>query len=245
MISIILAAGQGTRMRPLSYYIPKILLPVRGRPVLDYLIENMENVEVKHHYIVVSEHVEAIETYLDKTGKTNMSIIRALGWETGGDLSIAFEEVGDKEDAIVMNGDIITDVDMGELSNFHMEHNSTVSMALLELTDDQEAKRFGQIVLADDSSVTEFSEKNQSGRRKSNLVNVGFYIFNKNFISHRNEYMTPRKFKIEHELFPKLAQEHKLFGMKMNIDYWWDVGTTSTYLKAEHFFINSKSIIPP
>jgi len=245
MISIILAAGQGTRMRPLSYFIPKILLPVRGKPVLDYLIDNMRNVEVDHHYIVASEHVEAIETYLDKTGKKNISTIRGLGWETGGDLSIAFEEIGDGDDAIVMNGDIITDVDMGQLYSFHKEHKPLVSMSLLELNDEEEAKRFGQIEIDKDSAIIEFSEKNQSGIRKSKLVNVGFYIFSRDFISHRSEYMTPRKFKIERDLFPRLAHEHKLFGRKMDINYWWDVGTMSSYLKAEHFFINGKGIIPP
>ena len=245
MISIILAAGQGTRMRPLSYFIPKILLPVRGKPVLDYLIDNMKNVEIDHHYIVASEHVEAIDAYLEKTGKKNISTIRGLGWETGGDLSIAFEEIGDESDAIVMNGDIITDVDMGQLYRFHKEKDPMVSMSLLELNDEEEAKRFGQIEIAEDSSIKEFSEKNQSAVRKSNLVNVGFYIFSRKFISHRSEYMTPRKFKVERELFPRLAHEHKLFGMKMDISYWWDVGTMSSYLKAEHFFINGKGIIPP
>jgi len=245
MISIILAAGQGTRMRPLSYFIPKILLPVRGKPVLDYLIDNMKNVDVDHHYIVASEHVEIIGNYLEKTGMKNISTIRGLGWETGGDLSIAFEEVRDFDDAIVMNGDIITDVDMAQLYRFHIEHNSPVSMALLELNDEEEAKRFGQIEIDKDSAITEFSEKNQSGVRKSKLVNVGFYIFSREFISHRSEYMMPRKFKLEEELFPRLAHERKLFGMRMDINYWWDVGTMSSYLKAEHFFINNKGIIPP
>jgi len=245
MISIILAAGQGARMRPLSYFIPKILLPVRGKPVLDYLIDNMRNVDVDHHYIIASEHVEAIETYLDKTNKKNISTIRGLGWETGGDLSIAFEEIGDRDDAIVMNGDIITDVDMEQLYRFHREHNPLVSMALLELNDEEEAKRFGQIEIDKDSAITEFTEKNQSGIRKSKLVNVGFYIFSREFISRRSEYMMPRKFKLEQDLFPRLAHERKLFGMRMDINYWWDVGTMSSYLKAEHFFINNKGIIPP
>jgi len=245
MISIILAAGQGTRMRPLSYFIPKILLPVRGKPVLDYLIDNMRNVDVSHHYIVASEHVEAIENYLEKTGKKNISTVRALGWETGGDLSIAFEEIGDSDDAIVMNGDIITDVDMGQLYRFHREHNALVSMALLELNDEEEARRFGQVELDKDFAITEFLEKNQSGIRKSKLVNVGFYIFSKEFISHRSEYMMPKKFKLERDLFPRLAHERKLYGMRMDINYWWDVGTMSSYLKAEQFFINNKKIIPP
>lgn len=245
MISIILAAGQGTRMRPLSYFIPKILLPVRGQPVLDYLLENMKNLEVEHHYIVLSEHAEAVETYLEKTGKSNISIIRGLGWETGGDLAIAFEQIGNVEDTIVMNGDIITDVDMSQLYHFHRENDSLVSMSLLELNDPEEVKRFGSITIADDSSIVEFSEKKEVHNGTSNLVSVGFYIFDKKFISNRHRYMTPRKFKIEYDLFPRLAQEHKLYGMKMNINYWWDVGTMTSYLKAEHFFINGKSIIPP
>lgn len=245
MISIILAAGQGTRMRPLSYFIPKILLPVRGQPVLDYLLDNMKNVDVKHHYIVVSEHEEAIETYLEKTGKNNISIIRGLGWETGGDLAIAFENIGDLDDAIVMNGDIITDVDMSQLYSFHKEHSPLVSMSLLELNDPEEAKRFGSITLAEDYSISEFTEKKELSEKRNNLVSVGFYIFDKKFISNRHKYMTPRKFKIEYDLFPRLAQEHNLYGMKMNIKYWWDVGTMASYLRAEHFFINDKSIIPP
>ena len=232
-------------MRPLSYFIPKILLPVRGKPVLDYLIDNMKNVDVKHHYIVASEHVEEIDAYLEKTGKDNITTLRGLGWETGGDLSIAFEEVGGEDDAIVMNGDIITDVDMGSLYDFHVKKNPLVSMALFELDDENEAKRFGQIEIDADSAITEFLEKNDTGKRRSNLVNVGFYIFSKDFISQREKYMTPRKFKIERELFPRLAHEHKLFGMKMDINYWWDVGTMQSYLKAERFFINGEGIIPP
>jgi len=205
----------------------------------------MRNVDVSHHYIVASEHVEAIENYLEKTGKKNISTVRALGWETGGDLSIAFEEIGDSDDAIVMNGDIITDVDMGQLYRFHREHNALVSMALLELNDEEEARRFGQVELDKDFAITEFLEKNQGGIRKSKLVNVGFYIFSREFISHRSEYMMPKKFKLERDLFPRLAHERKLFGMRMDINYWWDVGTMSSYLKAEQFFINNKGIIPP
>ena len=201
MISIILAAGQGRRMRPLSYFIPKILLPVRGQPVLEYLLSNMKNVDVKHHYIVVSEHAEAIETYLEKTGKNNISIVRGLGWETGGDLAVAFEEIGDSDDAIVMNGDIITDVDMNQLYCFHKEHTPLISMSLLELNDSTEAKRFGSITLADDYSISEFLEKNELNDKSNNLVSVGFYIFDKKFISNRHKYMTPRKFKIEYDLF--------------------------------------------
>ena len=245
MISIILAAGQGTRMRPLSYVIPKILLPVRGKPVLDYLFANLQNMNIKHHYIVVSEQYDTVQTYIDKVGISNVSVIKGLGWETGGDLSIALQETGTDDDTIVMNGDIITDVKMSELYQFHISKNGLVSMAIFELNDEEEAKRFGQITLNNDGLVEEFVEKNETIKRKSNLVNVGFYIFGKKFLSEYKEYLIPHKFKLETELFPQLARNHLLYGCPMNIEYWWDVGTMPSYLKAEHFFINGKGIIPP
>lgn len=245
MISIILAAGQGTRMRPLSYIIPKVLLPVRGKPVLDYLLSNLAGIDISHHFIVVSEQYDTVQNYLEKTGMDNVSVIKGLGWETGGDLSIALQEIGRKDDAIVMNGDIITDVNIAELYQYHKEKKAPVSMALFELNDEEEAKRFGQITLASDGSISNFIEKNDTAMRGSNLVNVGFYIFSKIFLSSPQDYLIPRRFKLETELFPKLAMEHKLFGYPMKIDYWWDVGTMTSYLKAEHFFINGRGIIPP
>ena len=245
MISIILAAGQGTRMRPLSYIIPKVLLPVRGKPVLDYLLSNLEDMDIEHHYIVLSEQYETVQNYLEKTKMDNVSVIKGLGWETGGDLSIAFQEIAKPQDSVVMNGDIITDVNLAELRDFHRKKNAPVSMALFELKDEEEAKRFGQISIDSDGAITEFLEKNDKVKRKSNLVNVGFYIFSKEFLEKNKNYMVPRKFKLELDLFPELARNHMLYGSQMNINYWWDVGTMPSYLKAEHFFINGKGIIPP
>jgi NDP-sugar pyrophosphorylase family protein len=245
VISIILAAGRGTRMRPLSYVIPKILIPVRGKPVLDYLLDNLHEITIKHNYIVVSDQYESVQTYIDKTGTPNVSVVKGLGWETGGDLSIALQEVGTDDDAVVMNGDIITNVNMLDLYNFHRRSNAPVSMALFELNDEEEAKRFGQITLNADGSIEEFIEKNETAMRRSNLVNVGFYIFGKQFLNERKEFLVPHKFKLETELFPELARKHLLYGFPMDIRYWWDVGTMSSYMKAEHFFINERGIIPP
>jgi mannose-1-phosphate guanylyltransferase len=245
VISIILAAGRGTRMRPLSYVIPKVLIPVRGKPVLDYLLDNLQEMAIKQNYIVVSDQYETVQAYIDKTGTPNVSVVKGLGWETGGDLSIALQEVGTDDDVVVMNGDIITNVKISDLYNFHRRSNAPVSMALFELNDEEEAKRFGQITLNDDGSIEEFIEKNETAKRKSNLVNVGFYIFGKQFLKERKEYILPHKFKLETDLFPELARKHLLYGFPMNIKYWWDVGTMPSYLKAEHFFLNGTNIIPP
>lgn len=245
MISIILAAGSGTRMRPISYYIPKILLPVKGKPVLNYVLDNLNHLKVRTHYIVVSEHLETVDKYLKSTGLDNLEVIRGLGWETGGDLSLALEQIDTKEDAAVMNGDIITDVDMSKLYDHHKKTGKLASIAVFALNDPLEAKRFGRIELNEDSTVTKFAEKSQENNSVPALVNTGFYIFDRKLIERRNEYLVPRKFKLEDALFPRLAKEDQLSGLVMGIKYWWDVGTIDSYLKAENYMINNHGVVPP
>ncbi|MDS0256812.1 nucleotidyltransferase family protein [Thermoplasmatales archaeon AK] len=245
MISIILAAGSGTRMRPLSYYIPKILLPVKGRPVLNYVLDNLGNLRVDAHYIVVSDHFDTVERYLKSTGMDNVKVVRGLGWETGGDLSIALEQINVTDDTAVMNGDIITDVEMSELYNHHKKSGKLASIAVFSLNDPLEAKRFGRIELSENSTITKFEEKSQDIDRIPALVNTGFYIFDRRLIEQRGKYLVPRKFKLENELFPRLAKEGQLSGYAMNIGYWWDVGTIDSYLRAENYMINNKGVVPP
>lgn len=245
MISIILAAGNGTRIRPLSYYVPKILLPVKGRPVLDYVLRNLSSLGVSTHYIVASEHLETIEAYLKNTGMDNVKVVRGLGWETGGDLSLALEQIDASEDVAVMNGDIITDIDMSKLYDHHKKNGKLASIAVFSLNDPMEAKRFGRIELSNDSTVAKFDEKSQENTSVPALVNTGFYIFDRRLIERRNEYLVPRKFKLENTLFPRLASEHQLSGHVMEINYWWDVGTIDSYLKAENYMINNHGVVPP
>jgi NDP-sugar pyrophosphorylase family protein len=144
-----------------------------------------------------------------------------------------------------MNGDIITDVDMSELYNHHLKTGKLVSIAVLSLSDPLEAKRFGRIELSADSTVTRFDEKSQEDTKVPALVNTGFYIFDHRLIERRNEYLVPKKFKLENTLFPRLAGEHQLSGKVMNINYWWDVGTIDSYLKAENYMINNHGVVPP
>ena len=119
MISIILPAGAATRIRPLSYYIPKILLPVKGKPVLDYLLHNLAGIEISTHYVVVSEQYETVEPYVKSAPLERLKLVKGLGWETGGDLALALEQIDADDDVIVMNGDIVTDLDMASVYDAH------------------------------------------------------------------------------------------------------------------------------
>ena len=116
---------------------------------------------------------------------------------------------------------------------------------MLSLNDPLEAKRFGRIELSDDSTVTKFDEKSLENTALPALVNTGFYIFGHRLIEKRNEYLVPKKFKLENTIFPQLAKEHQLSGKVMDIKYWWDVGTIDSYLKAENYMINNHGVVPP
>ncbi len=179
--------------------------------MLNYLLSNLANLPIDQHYIVVSEHYDIVQNYLEKTNIHNLSVVRGLGWETGGDLSIALQEIGIDDDIVVMNGDIITDVNLQELYKNHLRVEAPVSMVLFELNDEGEAKRFGQIRFEDEGSISEFLEKNAKIKRKSNLVDIGFHIFDKKFLQNNESYLVPKKFKLEIDLFPDFAKRHMLF----------------------------------
>lgn len=245
MISIILAAGSGVRMRPLSYFIPKVLLPVRGKPVLDYLMKNMENLDIDTHYIIASDHLETIERYVQNLSMDNVKVIRALGWETGGDLSLGLEQIDIDDHTLVMNGDIVTDLDYSNIWKDHRKGGGMATLGIFELENEEDAKRFGQITIDKDMKILNFDEKNISPQKGRNLVNTGFYLFDKKLIQRRREYLIPRKFKLEKELFPRLSREGTLYGSMSKINYWWDVGTMDSYLKTEKFLMDSEKIVPP
>lgn len=245
MYSIILAAGDGTRIAPLSHYIPKLLLPVRGKPVLNYLLENMQDISIDTHYVVASKHVSTIDKYLEKTGTTNVKTIQALGWETGGDLAIAMEEINRDDDVLVMNGDLITDFSIKNLIAEHKKHNAYATISFFKVNDENEAKRLGSAELDGDNRVVKFVEKPKEIKSLPSLAAVGIYVFSKDFMENRRKYLTPRKFKLELELWPKLVEEGKLYGYVEDVSYYWDVGTIKAYLNAENFMAAREGIIPP
>lgn len=246
LISIILAAGPATRLRPLSYYIPKVLLPVRGRPVLDYLLRSMQELPIARHYVVASGQREIISDYLERTGNQSVTVVSGLGWETGGDLSIALEQIQPQEEVIVTNGDLVTDLNAKRLADFHREHRPLVTMGAFHIDDVEEAKRFGRLRVEDSGRVASFVEKSTEDRSPSPLVNTGIYVFDRTLVSDlRTRYFAPRRFRLEDELFPTLAREGKLYACDARPTYWWDVGTIESYLKAEEFLIGKERVIPP
>ncbi|MFA6530344.1 MAG: nucleotidyltransferase family protein [Candidatus Micrarchaeia archaeon] len=231
MIGIILAAGKGTRLRPLTYAIPKPLLPVGGRPVLEYAIENLTACkEIKKIYIAVSHQRELIEAYLQHVNYgIEVETVHTLGWETGGDLKTILNEKKINEPVIVAYGDIVSKIDTNELLEFHRKNGKIATVALFEVPD-EDVNRFG-IADVDSKSGTirQFVEKPKLEDAPSNLANTGYYILEKK----AQDELSLEKKRVEEMLFPKLAERGELAGHVCKPSYWLDIGTIESYRKAK------------
>lgn len=231
MKAIILAGGAGTRMRPLTYAVPKPLFPVAGKPLLDYVIDNLLLCkQINEIYVGVSHRREVIENYLHHTPrKVPVHTINTLSWETAGDLKTILFEKEVNEPIVVAYGDNLTDLNVSDLVSFHEKNNSIATLSLIQVPK-EDLQRLSSVKLGGDK-VLDFIEKPAPGKEFSDFCSVGCYCLDPEMF----DYIPFKKTKMEFDVFPRLAKEKKLFGWKAKQSYWMDVGTIDAYKQAEKF----------
>lgn len=243
MDALILAAGKGRRLHPLTYAIPKPLLPVAGKPCIDYVINNVSKIkEVKHIYVGISSQKELINNYFRNVNyKHPVKTIQTLMWETGGDLKIMAEDANVKETFIVCNGDNITSINLQTALKKHKKKKAKVTVVLFPVNK-KDIPRFG---IADynkkTGKISEFIEKPSLEKAPSNLANAGYLIMEKEAL----DCIPYGSYKYEKTVLKEVAKEGKLFGYLANPPYWFDIGTMDSYLKANRLMLEEKGIIPP
>lgn len=238
MKAIILAAGKGSRLAPLTHAIPKPLLPVAGRPVIEYVISNLQSCgEIDEIFVAVSHKASAIEEYFEHTEHKGIkiTIVNTLGWETGGDLKTVLLEYPQTGPVLVCYGDNVTKIDVQELIDSHLE-DSNATLALFAVPE-RDVSRFG-IGELEGKKISKFMEKPKEGETKTNLANAGYFVLDPEALGD----ISLRKFKIESEYFPKWANEGKLGGLSLPIDLWIDIGTIESYRRANQIV---ERILPP
>ena len=238
MKAIILAAGQGTRLRPLSYAIPKPLLPVGGRPVIDYVIDNIATCpEIDEVYVAVSHAASVIEEYFKHAEhhRLKISIVHTLGWETGGDIKTVLIDKQITSPVLICYGDNVTQLDVKKLVAAHKKGaNATVALFPVPKAD---VSRFGIGELSGDR-IAKFIEKPSEGATTSNLANAGYFVLDPSAVSS----LPMKKFKLESDYFPTWAKEGKLNGQVQTLKMWIDIGTIEAYRAANRLV---EEILPP
>jgi mannose-1-phosphate guanylyltransferase len=222
--AIVLVGGEGTRLRPLTETIPKPLIPLVDRPVLGHVLDHLAAHGVEEALLSSPYLEELFRPFLDRrSGSPSVRWIpepTALG--TGG--AVANAAQGLDEAFFVLNGDILTDLDLTALAAAHRDRNAEATITVAPVED---ARPFGLVALDPDGWVTRFEEKpTEAG---PGLVNAGTYVLDPAAVV---DVVANRPVSIEREVFPGLIRAGRPVAGHVSDAYWMDLGTPEKYLQA-------------
>ncbi len=239
MRAVVLVGGFGTRLRPLTYSVPKPMLPVGHLPIIERLIGNLVRGGVTDVVLALGFKPEPfLDAYPDGTcaGATLTYAVEPEPLDTGGAIRFAALFASIVETFIVVNGDVLTDLDVAALVAFHRTNNAEIT---LHLTPVEDPSSFGVVEMDQHGLVSRFIEKPAPGTAPSNLINAGTYVFEPSVIARIPD---GRKVSIEREIFPVVAAESRLWASATD-DYWIDTGRPDLYLQANLDVISERRAV--
>ncbi|MEO7398678.1 MAG: NDP-sugar synthase [Ilumatobacteraceae bacterium] len=228
MRAVVLVGGFGTRLRPLTNSVPKPMLPVGHVPIIERLIANLVRSGVADVTLALGFKPEPfIAEFPDGTcaGATLTYAVEPEPLDTAGAIRFAALHAGIDDTFVVVNGDVLTDLDISDLVAFHNANHAEIT---LHLTPVEDPSSFGVVDCNEHGLVTRFVEKPPPGTAPSNFINAGTYVFEASVIE---RIAGGRKVSIEREIFPVVAQAQRLWSLATN-DYWIDTGQPELYLQA-------------
>ncbi len=234
--AMVLAAGLGTRLRPLTDLISKPMAPIVNKPVMEHIIELLK----KHGYtdIVCNLHYypEAIKNYFGDGAKWGMNISysyeEVLMGTAGGVKNV--EGFFEGKTFLVISGDALTDINLTEVVEFHKQKGG---IATLVLTQVDEPSQFCVIILDKNKKIVGFQEKPLPGEEKSNLANSGIYVFEPEIFN----YIPEKKFyDFGKNVFPDLLEKNIAYYGFTHNQYWNDVGSLEEYQRGNFDALEGK-----
>ena len=231
MKAIVMAGGQGSRLRPLTVNRPKPLLPLANKPVIAHIVDWLKRNGIDDIIITLQHQADWFQSYLAGSaavGTTIDFIIEDMPLGTAGGIAQARANgmISADDRVLVVSGDAATDIDLGMFVEFHHSRGADVTVALHRV---QNPLEYGMVITDEDGRITQFVEKPGWGDVVSDLVNMGIYILEAPII---NQIPLGVPFDFSNDLFPKLlTQQRQLYGCPME-GYWCDVGTPGAYLQA-------------
>lgn len=224
MQAIIMAGGQGSRLKPLTNNIPKPLVPIIDKPVLNYIIKQLTKFGITDIAMTVGYKSEMIMNAFGNGSKFGVNIkyfIEETPLGTAGGVKNTGEFI--KGDFLVISGDSITDIDLYEMYEEHKRNNALITLACKEVDD---ITGFGVIKVDLSGKVLDFMEKPEFSTEK--LVNTGIYIMDKKVLD-----MIPDGFyDFGRNLLPSMKDG--LYAYKTD-SYWSDIGTLASYYMTNHY----------
>jgi mannose-1-phosphate guanylyltransferase len=236
--SIILVGGEGTRLRPLTYQTPKQMLPLVGVPMIECVFEELASHGVTDAVLSLGYLPDRfIEAYPDSViaGVNVTYAVESEPLDTAGAIRFAAEQAGLDETFLVVNGDVLTNLDVTKFLAFHRTQGGEATIALHQVED---PSRFGVVPTTPQGRVIAFVEKPPRDEAPTNLINAGTYIFEPSVL---DRIAPTGRVSIERDTFPALAAAGVLYAMPDNA-YWLDTGLPQTYLQANFDILNGRDV---
>jgi mannose-1-phosphate guanylyltransferase/phosphomannomutase len=234
MKAVIMAGGEGTRLRPLTSNQPKPMLPLGNRPMMEHIIRHVHNHDFKDIVVTVQFLASQVRNYFGDGSDMGVDLTYAtettpLG--TAGSVKNAAEQLDDT--FLVISGDALTDVDLDELVAFHRNRGAMVTVALKHMDNPLE---FGIVITREDGRIERFLEKPHWGQVFSDTINTGIYVLEPEVFDHMPD--GPSDF--AGDVFPKLLEMGApLYGFVVD-GYWEDVGNLDAYQKAHQDILDGR-----
>ena len=227
--AMVMAAGMGSRLEPITLRFPKPLIPVMNMPLMDIILSQLHSIGVNE---VISNTYYLADQIIDRYKNNKLGIKFSSIKETelsgtaGGvkKCQFFFEK---NEDFVVMSGDILTTADIKKGIEIHKKSGAIATIGVKQVPHEQ-VSHFGVVVTDKNGFITEFQEKPKLEDAKSNLINTGIYIFNYKIF----DYIPENTFyDFAKNVFPKLLEEGQINTFEVK-EYWNDIGTIGQYKQS-------------
>ncbi len=235
MKAVIMAGGEGTRLRPQTSNLPKPMLPLVGRPMMEHIVSLLRRHGITDIVVTVAFMPNAIRNYFGDGSELGVRMVYAteetpLG--TAGSVRNAMDELDER--FLVISGDVLTDIDLTSVVAFHEKNDALATIALSAVENPLE---FGIVITREDGSIERFLEKPGWGQVFSDTINTGIYVLEPEIFERIPEHQAVD---FSSEVFPAVLEAGQpLFGYVAD-GYWEDVGTTAAYLSAHQDILDGK-----
>lgn len=232
MRAMLFAAGLGTRLRPLTDTLPKCLVPVNGRPMIDYPLMLLRHYGIRELVVNVHHHADRVEEYLGDGSRFGVDIAYSrepVLLDTGGGL-LGAKRFLDQGTFVIVNSDVLIDLRLDEVLRFHRRHQAAVTLVLRQ---DPRAEEYGAIWADVEGKIRKLLHHGGPGRR---AVSLKQYMFTGVHVVEPRifQYMEgPGPFSITRATYPRmLAGTERLCGFAFDGD-WHDMGTPERLATTE------------
>jgi mannose-1-phosphate guanylyltransferase len=236
MKAVVLVGGEGTRLRPLTLSTPKQMLPIVGVPMIERVLGHLAGHGVDGAVLSLGYLPDAFTRAYPDGRAAGVQLTYAVEPEpldTAGAVRFAATFAGVDETFVVVNGDVLTDLDLTSLIAFHRQRNAEGTIHLYPVAD---PSAFGVVPTDPDGRVTAFVEKPPRDEAPTNEINAGTYVLEPSVL---DRIAASGRVSIERETFPSMVRDGSLFA-RSDGSYWIDTGTPAAFLQANFDYVDGR-----